>query len=376
MKSRELLTRTLTRLLPIRKNRVVFSSYYGRGYSDSPKAICEALLASGEELELLWLVKNETEAKSLPREVTPVPNAGFAKLKALATARVWVDNCRKYERIKKPGQFYLQTWHGFALKRIEADAAEHLEADYVRACRSDSDQCDLMVSGSRFMTGLYRNSFWYGGKVLETGTPRNDVFFTPQPDTGAKVRRSLGLPADCSLALYAPTFRADRSTAAYCLDAGRVQKACAERFGGIWTVLVRLHPNVADQSARLFAYDGKTVADATLYPDMQELLVAADLLITDYSSSMFDYALSGKPVVRFTPDAAAYAGDRNFYFPLEELPFPGADDNDGMVRVIRALPDRNPAWAEFAAQNGFVEDGRAARRCAELIINLIKGETI
>ena len=366
----------LAKLLPVRKNRVVFSSYYGRGYSDSPKAICEALLASGQRLELCWLVKNETEAKSLPQGVRAVPNTGLAKLRALATARVWVDNCRKYETIKKPGQFYLQTWHGFALKRIERDAEAHLEPDYIRACKSDAKQCDLIISGSRFMTGLYQTSFWYDGKVLETGTPRNDVFFAPKGETREKVCRTLGLDVGRRLALYAPTFRADRSTAAYCLDADRVRLACESRFGGAWTVLVRLHPNVADQSERLFAYDGVRVVDATMYPDMQELLVAAELLITDYSSSMFDYALSGRPVVRFTPDAAAYAGDRNFYFPLDRLPFPGADDNDALVQTILSLPDENRAWADFAAENGFAEDGGAARRCADLILNLIKGETI
>ena len=366
----------LARLMPVKKNRVVFSSYYGRGYSDSPKAICQALLDSGEKLDLCWLVKNDREAATLPAGVRPVPHTGFEKFKALATARVWVDNCRKYENMKKPGQFYLQTWHGFALKRLEADVADHLEAAYVRAGQTDSAQTDLYLSGSRFMTELYQNSFWYHGRVLQIGTPRNDVFFTPQPETGAKVRKALGLAPERKLLLYAPTFRADRSTDAYCLDADGVRKACETRFGGAWTVLVRLHPNVADQSASLFAYDGVHTVDATLYPDMQELLVSADLLITDYSSSMFDYALSGKPVVRFTPDAAAYAGDRNFYFELDSLPFPGAETNALLEQTILQLPAQNRAWAEFAARNGFAEDGQAARRCADLIINLIKGETI
>ena len=230
----------------------------------------------------------------------------------------------------------MQTWHGFALKRIEQDAADALEPLYVRSCIQDSAQCDLMVSGSGFMTRLYQRAFWYQGSVAEYGTPRNDVFFSPQPQLSEKVRRAFGLPEDRKLVLYAPTFRADHSCSAYQLDVPALLEACRDRFGGQWSGLIRLHPNVAERSAGLFAYDGGAILDATAYPDMQELLCAADILVTDYSSCMFDFALSGKPCFQFATDIEAYRLDRNFYFPLDTLPFPLAGSNQALCRAVPA----------------------------------------
>ena len=370
----DLAVKAICAVTPIKKNRIVFSSYYGRGYSDSPKAICEVLRQSGEDLELLWLCKDEAAAKTLPEGVRAVPTRGLKKIRALASAKVWVDNCRKYENLKRKGQFYFQTWHGFALKKIEQDAEAGLEPRYLRACKTDSAQCDAFFTGSGFMEKLYRSSFWYQGPVLRTGTPRNDVFYQDHSALHAKVCKTLGLPEDRKLALYAPTFRADHSVDAYRIDPELVRRKAAENLKGEWTLLIRLHSNVAEQSKGLFAYDGDTLADATAYPDMQELLCAADLLITDYSSSMFDYALTGKPIVRFATDVEAYQKDRDFYFPLEELPFPLARSNQELGEILTELQPlwTSPAWAEFARENEFCEDGQASVRCAAVILQQVK----
>ena len=370
----DLAVKAICLVTPVRANRVVFSSFYGQGYSDSPKAICEVLRQSGEQLDLVWLCKDEAAAASLPAGVRAVPTRGLKKLRALASAKVWVDNCRKYESMKRKNQFYLQTWHGFALKKLEQDAEASLEPAYVAACQKDSAQCDVIVTGSGFMEKLYRSSFWYRGPVLRTGTPRNDIFFRDHAALHAKVCQALGLPAERKLALYAPTFRGDHSTDAYRIDAEMVRRKAAETFQGEWTVLIRLHSNVAAQSAGLFAYDGDTLVDATAYPDMAELLCAANLLITDYSSSMFDYALTGKPIIQFATDVAAYQKDRDFYFPLDALPFPLAKSNEELEAVLTDLQPlwTSSAWAEFARENDFCEDGEAAVRCAALILQQLQ----
>ena len=374
MSMHDLALKALCAVTPIQKNRVVFCSYYGRGYSDSPKAICEVLRQSGEDLDLVWLCKDEAAEASLPEGVRAVPNHGLKKLKALASARVWVDNCRKYENMKRKGQFYMQTWHGFTLKKLEKDVESKLEPEYIAACKRDSAQCDLYISGSGFMNKLYRSSFWYEGAVLNTGTPRNDILYQDQAPIHAKVCQALGLPQDRKLALYAPTFRADHSLEAYRLDAEMVRRKCEENFKGEWSVLIRLHSNVAAQSRDLFPYDGDRLVDATAYPDMQELLCAAGLLITDYSSSMFDYALTGKPIVQFATDIEAYQKDRDFYFPLDQLPFPLARSNAELETILTDLQPlwTSPAWAEFARENEFCEDGQASVRCAALILQQIK----
>lgn len=364
------IVRRLCLLLPVSKNKIVFCSYYGRGYSDSPKAIAQALLTSQEELQLQWIVKNQQEAQSLPPSVRPIAYDSLHRIYALSTARVWVDNCRKDERFKRKKQYYLQTWHGFALKRIEADVANTLEPGYIRSCKQDSQQCDLIVSGSAFMSGLYRNVFWYHGEIAEYGTPRNDVFFSPQAQTRQKVLKHFKLPQERKLVLYAPTFRSDHSSRAYSLDVPALLDACQARFGGSWSCLIRLHPNVAEHSAGLFAYNGSTILDATAYPDMQELLCAVDMLITDYSSCMFDFALSGKPCLQFATDIESYRQDRNFYFPLDRLPFPLASSNPALCQAVRSFDTQKYArdWAAFAQENHFCEDGQAARRCADWIL--------
>jgi len=359
-------------LMPIDRRKVLFSSYYGRGYSDSPKAIAEALLQSGADVNLCWLVKSEAEAATLPDGITPIDqNNAMMRIMAYSTSRVWVDNCRKYVPHKRKGQYYLQTWHGFALKMIEADATQALEEEYIRGSRNDSAMTDVIVSGSGFMSGLYRNSFWYDGAIAELGTPRNDIFFGDAcAALGRKVRSGLNLPESRRLVLYAPTFRADQNLGCYALDARRLLSACETRFGGDWTVLIRLHPNIAAKSVGLFPYDGEWIVDATGYPDMQELLAGADLLLTDYSSSMFDYALTGKPCVQFALDVESYTRERNFYFPLTDLPFPMARSNEDLEETILRYDQAqwSGRWTRFMEDNGFREDGCASGRCADWIL--------
>lgn len=151
--------------LPVDKKKVVFCSYYGRGYSDNPKAIAQAMLDAGTDAKLCWLVKDEKEAATLPKGIIPIPYDSPRRIFCLATARVWVDNSRKYDRFKKKNQFYLQTWHGFALKRIEKDAIDALPGDYERGALKDSGHTDLLLSNSTYMTNVLRRCYWYEGEI-------------------------------------------------------------------------------------------------------------------------------------------------------------------------------------------------------------------
>ncbi len=361
------------RLLPIQKNKVVFISYGGKGFGGNPKAIALELLKQKEKLDLVWLSRNP--ALNLPEGIRLVPFGTPQAVKELSTARVWVDNSRGGAHFKKSQQYYMQTWHGFALKHIERAAQEQLPDSYVAQCKKDSSFIDLIVSNSDFMTRVYRNDFWYDGEIALYGSPRNDIFYEENSVFPAAVRKFFGLPQDQKLLLYAPTFRADFSVDGYALDVERTLKACESRFGGAWTALIRLHSNVAEKSAGLFPYDGKRIVDATAYGDMQELLAAVDLLITDYSSSMFDYSLQGKPCIQFATDLEAYKRDRNFYFQLDQLPFPLAQSNDELADVIEHYDDvqQQKCWEYFKRENGIVEDGNASQRCAQWILNHVKG---
>lgn len=360
---------TACRILPQKSNKIVFCSYGGKGYGGNPKAIAEALLSLDRTLDLVWLTRDMSIP--LPDGIRPCKLGTPRAVYELSTARVWVDDSRGGAHYKRKNQFYLQTWHGFALKHIERAAMDSLPDYYIEQCKRDSAYTDLIVSGSRFMTRVHKEDFWYAGEVAEYGTPRNDIFFTDSSKLSSRIQKYFSLPADRKLLLYAPTFRADHNLDAYRLDATSAAEACSRRFGGEWSILIRLHPNVSHKSTALFPYDGDRIADATSYPDMQELLAAVDVLITDYSSSMFDFALSGKPCLQFATDIEDYKRDRGFYFPIDSLPFPLARSCGELVELIDSYDaDKYRAlWKKFTDNNGFCEDGGASVRCAERILD-------
>ena len=366
----------LFRLFPIEKGKIVFSNYYGRGYGDNPKYIAEALQCSASALRLIWLVQDDQEAKSLPDGIEPCSFKSLKRIYHLSTASVWVDNCRKSFLFKRKGQLYLQTWHGFALKRIEKDVEDKLNWQYVKIAKRDSRHIDYIMSCSQFMTDIYMNSFWYNGEILPYGSPRNDMLISGDLEISTRVREFFDLPQDTKMILYAPTFRADGSLAPYEVDFNRVLLACEKRFGKGFAVLVRLHPNIASRSNELGIVYTQNIINATYYPDMQELLCASDMVISDYSSLMFDFALSMKPCFQFAMDIVNYKQDRNFYFSLDKLPFPLAVDNDSLEENIRSFDyayykDR---LTEFYTSVGMIMGGNASARCAELIIRHCRKE--
>ena len=356
-------------ILPVKRNRVVASNFYGRGYGDNPKYIVDKLL-SHKELELIWLVKGDKDKASLPEGVIACPVNSFKAIYYLATARVWVDNCRKpFILRKRRGQFYMQTWHGFALKQIERDVADKLGKGYVKSAIKDSKYTSLVISDSEFMTKIYAKSFWYSGEIATIGSPRNDMILNRDESVRSKVFSSMSLPSDARIAVYAPTFRADNSLEAYDLDYMRLKDACERRFGEKFIVLVRLHPNIMQKSTNL-NFDGVNVVNASFYPDMQELLCAADVVISDYSSLMFDFALSLKPCFQFATDIDEYKNDRNFYFEIDNLPFVLARSNDELESGILSFDEEKyrEDMTRFFDSVGMVRQGDSAEKCAQIIV--------
>ena len=363
---RDLLWQVLS-LLPKNGNKAVCQSFYGRGYSDSPKAVADELLARG--WRVYWTVKGPQEAATLPPGVTPLVVESPRAIFHPCTAGVWVDNCRKWAYTQKRGNTcYVQTWHGFPLKRIEGDAADALPGDYLRAAKKDSRMGDLFLSNSRFLTDIYRRGFWYEGAVLEEGFPRNDMLSRPQPELAEKVRRALDLPRDRRLLLYAPTFRKDKGLSAYDMDYARCVRALERRFGGRWLILAKLHPNIAEKAAQM-NLDPQVIRNASDYPDIQELYMACDAMITDYSSVMFDFLITGKPCVLYVNDLAAYKSDRNFYFDIDKLPFARAETNGQLEEILLGFDQReqNRRVGDFCREFGIQESGAAARRTVDYL---------
>ena len=359
-------------LFPLDAKKIVVSNYQGRGYGDNPKYIIEELLNEKKQLDIIWIVNNQNEALSLPKGVTSCIKDSVKSIYHLSTAKVWIDNCRKgFTMYKRKKQFYIQTWHGFALKRIEKDVEDYLSDNYVKFSKYDSKMTDVIISDSTHMTNIYRNSFWYDGKILEIGSPRNDIITENSRNIREKVCDSLNILKEKKLVLYAPTFRNDQSIRAYTIDYSRLKLNCEKRFGGNFSVLIRLHPNIAN-NAKLINYDDVDYINATYYPDMQELLVAADIVVSDYSSLMVDFALSKKPCFQFAVDIDEYKADRNFYFDIEKLPFDLSKDNDELERNILNFDSDEyiNSLNLFFESVGMIQTNEAAKKCARLVLDI------
>lgn len=358
---------------PINRRKILISSYCGKGYGDNLKYIVEELLSRDiPSLKIIWLVKTKEEAKSLPNKVTPCKKGSLKEFYHTATAGIWIDNCRKIFTYKKKKQFYMQTWHGFALKRIEKDVENHLDLCYVELARKDSKAINVIISCSTFMENIYKNCFWYDGEVLTFGAPRNDIIIHQNKSVIRKVKEAFSLEEDTKIILYAPTFRRYHSLEPYSVDYERLIQSCEERFGGNFIVLVRLHPNIM-YLAKDIGYNEKII-NASAYPDMQELLVATDVLISDYSSLMFDYALSKKPVFLFATDIEEYKDDRNFYFEIDKLPFILSQNNDELKNAILNFDEEHytQSLTKFYETVGMDMSGLASRRCVDLLIEKMK----
>lgn len=356
-------------LLPKRRNKVVLQSFYGRGFSDSPKAIAQELLRRGGH-RLYWVVKSMEEAESLPEEITPILLDSVKSIYHLCTAGVWVDNSRKWSFTKKSrGQYYVQTWHGFPLKRIEKDAGDALPADYIQSAKKDSEMCDLLLSDGAFLSQVYRNGFWYDGEILAEGFPRNDVLVRGNPALAEQAVKKLQLPENTKFCLYAPTFRREMELDVYDMDYAQVTRALSCRFGGNWLILAKLHPNVAAKAGQL-QLDPAYVRNVSDYSDIQELYLLSDAMISDYSSVMFDFINTRKPCFLYVNDLQAYQNDRNFYYDLSRLPFEHAENNQALVTAIAGFDSQChlERLDAFCLEFGIRETGFAAKAAVDRIV--------
>lgn len=359
------------RVFPINDNKVVVVNYFGKGYGDNAKYILERLLGINKQLDLVWALQNMSDF--LPKEVRPVKYMSLKYFYELSTAKVWVDNCRKQAYIKKrKGQYYIQTWHGdIGPKKVEGEAIHDLYNSYIKAAKKDSKMADLFVSGNASFSERYRTAFWYYGEIAECGYPRRDILFSMVEDSKKSIMESIGIPKGCKIVLYAPTFRSgDVDLSMYMLNWSDVIESLAKRFGGDWIVLVRLHPNISELSSKLML--PKEAIDVTNYPDMQELLAVSDVCISDYSSSLFEFAVTGRPGFICAKDYLKYKEGRDVYIELDKTFFPFAQSEEELLRSIEQFDDsvyQERLFDFLHNQIGYLEDGHASEYIGNVIIS-------
>lgn len=321
--------------LPIRKNRIFFMSYYGKHINCNPYAIYCWGKEQGKDFQAIWVSDSK-----MGDEIT-VKYRSLRFYYYLRTSAILIFNARPNVDIRKRrGQFYIQTWHSFlGFKMIEKDTRDTLDSKYVKKAKKDSKYIDLLLAGCGFRRKCFERNFWYQGKIAEFGTPRNDVLFSRNSQALARnVKKELGIPEDTKILLYAPTFRnADDLSYATSLDAHQLRDALTDKFPGDWAIVYRLHPNV--KISRGFS---EGIVDASSYKDMQMLLLAADVLVTDYSSVMFDFMLLNRPCFLYCPDFKEYTSkERRVYFTVDELPFGICEKSQDLYNIIRCFHEED-----------------------------------
>jgi CDP-glycerol glycerophosphotransferase len=359
------------------RDAVFYNSFTGRQYSDSPRAVHEEMVRRGLPLQHLWAVTDGQAA---------IPPTGRAVglwqrqwYEALATSRYIVTNQHLPGWFRRrDGQVVVQTWHGTPLKRIGFDIESLHFADkkYFEKLEVEVGHWSHLVSPNRFSTPIMKRAFRFENEILEIGYPRNDVLFVTGAERDAitaDVRRRLALPAGKKVVLYAPTWRDDEfyQGGSYKISMMLDLEAARERLGDDHVLLIRRHPNVVDE---IRGAGNGFVFDVSAYPDMADLLAITDVLITDYSSVMFDFANTGRPMLFFTYDLAHYRDKlRGFYFDFEaEAPGPLLSTSDQVIAAIRDADAVAGQYATryktFAERACDLDDGHAAARLVDAML--------
>ncbi|KQT93600.1 hypothetical protein ASG49_00930 [Marmoricola sp. Leaf446] len=353
---------------------VLLESFGGKSTGDSPAAVATELLRRGSDLDLVWSVVDGSvpvpEGTRAVHRFTPE----WYDLLGRAAYLVNNNNFPHFFRAAE-GQTYLQAWHGTPLKRIGNDITDrrYLTLSYLRTMDEEARAWDALVSPSPYCSEIFPRAFGYSGRVLETGYPRNDILVRPEgAERAAEVRALLGIDPDQHVVLYAPTWRDSVPS-----DSGHAKvlhldpdRLAAQLPGSV--VLVRGHSNSASAPSIHGSRDSR-VLDVTLYPDVNDLFLVSDALVTDYSSVMFDFAVLDRPLLFLVPDLVHYRDAiRGFYFDFEaEAPGPLCSTEEELLVKLAALPAEDPRYRErrarFRERFAPLDDGHAAARVVDAV---------
>ncbi len=358
--------------LPVQRDKIVFINFNGKGYGCNPKYIAAEILRQGLPWDLVWLVNDSNE--KFPKGIRTAPFRKWKGLLEVATAKVVVTNVKNDLCLKKKkGQYIIQTWHSsYSAKKVEKEVEDKLDPQYVKESKHNSEQTDLFLSNSTAMSDCYRKAYWCNCEILECGLPRNDILFSKDEARASIIRNNLGIDTQDKIVLYAPTFRDDGSVHAYSLDCLEVLNTLRKN-GENWKMIVRLHPNVT--TAHNIFPKSPLIIDATTYSDMQELLLISDILITDYSSTPFEFAIMKKQVFIYVPDFEEYQRTRGLKKAFFDSPYPVCKTNEELLsRVEKYTPKEAEKEAtEFVKLFGGVDKGDASKQTVNRIAAVISG---
>lgn len=362
---------------------VVFEAYQGRQYACSPKALYEHMLAHDgyDTYSFVWVCKHPQEYLFLqnnPRTKVVSYNSWEAT-QCFRKAKYWIVNFRVPPTVvKMPSQIMVQCWHGTPFKKIGLDiestrkgavsSLDKISFDY----RLDAEKYDYFLSPSAFASEKFISAFNLKelGKeeiILEEGYPRNDFLFNHTQEDVQRIKQRLHIPQNKKVLLYAPTWRDDQ----HALGRGYLYKPSIDfellkdRLGDSYVILYRTHYLISN-SFDFSRFEG-FVFDVSKVDDVNEIYIASDILITDYSSVFFDFANLKRPILFYMYDYENYRNNlRDFYLTLDELPGPVVEDVESLLDEIGALEHDTQSWQQkigkFNTRFNYLDDGKASER--------------
>lgn len=365
------------RVLPVDERLILFESGIGKQYSDSPRYIYEEIVKRKLPYKKVWVYNKSLRTKD--KNTIVVKRLSVKYYYYLAKAKFWVNNQNFPTYImKRPETTYLQTWHGTPLKKMlfDMESVQGRTEDYVERVYGATKTWDYLVSPSPYATKAFKSAFRYEGKILEVGYPRNDLFYKKEKDRVADLtRKKLKIPADKKVILYAPTFRDNQTIGGankFAFDIQMDLEKMKQELGDEYVLLLRMH--VVIKNKITIPADFKDfVMDVSKYPDIQELYLISDILMTDYSSVMFDFANSKRPILFFTYDLEFYRDElRGFYFDLEnEAPGPMLKTTEDIIHSVKNIEQVQKEYSEkykkFHDTFCSLEDGHATERVVNAV---------
>lgn len=375
------LLRVIMRVLyifPIRDNRILFCSYKGEEYSCNPKYIAEYMRNNNDiKWEEIWAYKDRECIKCFPEDVKKCKYHGLMYFYYLATSKIAVDNVGFISAFpRRDKQMFINTWHGGGCYKNVGIEEKKISEAYRKREILSADNTSVYLSSSRYFSqNVARRQLAYRGNILEVGMPRNDIFFEMSDEYKTlikeKIRRYYNIDKDVKMLLYAPTWRYSSSDEIYNIDFERVVEELRERFGGNWSVLYRMHHYLRKNDEHRVT----SIISADDYPDMQELLVAADILISDYSACIWDYSFTYKPCFLYATDLEEYKKERGFGKDIYSWGFPVCCGMDELIEKIRTYDENEyiKKIEEHHRELGNVENGYARKYIMDYILS---GQTI
>lgn len=373
-------------ILPVNKRKILFMSFAGQ-YNDNPKYLSEKLHEVAPKIQQYWCISQKSKQNDIPDYIKKIEYSSFHSIYIKNRCGVVVTNGAGYyllncenrlvftfkRLLKNNKQFDLATWHGFPIKHIGAQIPN--QGKWSK--ESSFSSSDMMLTGYTVEKAILEKAFINLMPLKLLGTPRTDILFDNSKEKKQEIKKKLGLP-EKKVILYAPTYRYSTKDSGIeqlnMIDLDRMLFELGKKFGGEWIFVMRVHNLVLleiKNKGLLDKYKGK-LYDGNQFDDMNEYLFVSDILLTDYSSCIYDVALTNKPCFMFAHDRKFYEEhERGLYTQLSEFPYTFSTNFEELINAIKSFDEKQfeKIRTDFLKKIGNINDGNSSKRVIDYLLN-------